>query len=735
MSLTSLPNALTTYVNHSTPIIKDISLSSNSGLSTTKLTEERIFSRTTGFISKISQTFFKQANAFEVRDLNELLRFVSKNGMDSIPQDALVKNNGYFTRFFSNESWQDWCENKTPLGKVVSLYCERVTHSTRLEALMDRLDKKVLEVANQDAALLLKSLQIPKKSTDTQEEVVSITPSQGIWSSFLSLPVAEGYVFNTHHFNARNFPPNFDVSTLNGTNGFVLNGVTTSDESGKSVSGAGDINGDGIADLVVGAPGQGSTAGKTYVIFGSKAGWSSSISLSSLNGVNGFVLNGNNTAEYSGTSVSGAGDINGDGIADLVVGAPGGSFGPFIAGKAYVIFGSKAGWSSPISASTLNGANGFVINGENINDGCGGSVSGGGDINGDGIADLVVGAGGADSSAGKTYIIFGSKAGWSSPISLSSLNGANGFVLNGNNTSPGSGASVSGAGDINGDGIADLVVGAPGGGSGVGKAYVIFGSKGGWSSSISLSSLNGANGFVLNDADVGDISGFSVSGAGDINGDGIADLVVGAPLATLAAPAGKTYVIFGSKAGWSSSISLSSLNGANGFLLNGENADDESGYSVSGAGDINGDGIADLVVGAPQAGKTYAIFGSKAGWSSPISLSSLNGANGFAVIGNVNDLIGYSVSGAGDINGDGSADVVVGAPFANSHTGKTYVIFGQGNGMTTTTPSATTTRVITTTPPVTTTRPADAGNIVPDWKTTAVAVVISVLAVRELNGE
>ena len=158
--------------------------------------------------------------------------------------------------------------------------------------------------------------------------------------------------------------------------------------------------------------------------------------------------------------------------------------------------------------------------------------------------------------------------------------------------------SVSGAGDINGDGIADLVVGAPRAGSNAGKTYVIFGSKAGWSSPISLSSLNGANGFVLNGENAGDQSGFSVSGAGDINDDGIADLVVGAPGAD-STSAGKTYVIFGSKAGWSSPISLSSLNGANGFVLNGENAGDDSGYSVSGAGDINGDGIADLVVGAP----------------------------------------------------------------------------------------------------------------------------------------
>ena len=125
----------------------------------------------------------------------------------------------------------------------------------------------------------------------------------------------------------------------------------------------------------------------------------------------------------------------------------------------------------------------------------------------------------------------------------------------------------------------------------------------------------------------------SVSGAGDINGDGIADLVVGAPGAST--KAGNTYVIFGSNAGWSSPISLSSLNGLNGFVLNGENAGDVSGYSVSGAGDINGDGISDLIVGALDfdsgAGKAYVIYGSKGSWSSPISLSSLNGVNGFSI--------------------------------------------------------------------------------------------------------
>ena len=93
------------------PIIRDTTLYANSGISSIpELTEERISLRTTQFIKKMSQTFFKQLDAPEVKSLKELLMFISKNGVDSIPQDALVKNAGYFTRFFSNESWQDWCE-------------------------------------------------------------------------------------------------------------------------------------------------------------------------------------------------------------------------------------------------------------------------------------------------------------------------------------------------------------------------------------------------------------------------------------------------------------------------------------------------------------------------------------------------------------------------------------------------------------------------------------------------
>jgi len=493
------------------------------------------------------------------------------------------------------------------------------------------------------------------------------------------------------------FEPQLELSALNGSNGFVLNGANTPDRSGASVSSAGDINGDGFDDLIIGAPYAtttgGAFAGTSYVVFGSDQGLSNPLELSGLNGSNGFVVNGESTFDGSGFSVGAAGDINGDGIDDLIIGAPDASPVESYSGASYVVFGSKKAWTSSLNLSSLDGSDGFAINGVSDYDSSGTSVSAAGDINHDGIDDLIIGAPYSNGGAGSGYVVFGNDQGWGSELNLSGLNGTNGFVINGVNEYDSLGMSVSEAGDINGDGIDDLIIGAPDAGTPgaySGATYVVFGSEQAWAGSLNLSNLDGSNGFAIYGVDNLDSLGTSVSYAGDINVDGFADLIIGALLADPnGTDSGASYVVFGSDQTWTSSLNLSGLNGSNGFVINGVGAGDKSGTSVSAAGDINVDGFDDFIIGSPFAdpngadsGASYVVFGKDQAWASAMNLSSLNGANGLAINGvSAGDNSGSSVSAAGDINGDNFADIMIGSPFADPNgadSGASYVIFGVG---------------------------------------------------------
>jgi len=498
---------------------------------------------------------------------------------------------------------------------------------------------------------------------------------------------------------AQAFPPVIQLSSLSGSNGFRLDGAAAGDYSGRSVSAAGDINGDGPGDLIVGAWGanpNGSQSGSSYVVLGQSTPFAATLALSSLSGTDGFRLDGAAVGDLSGYSVSAAGDINGDGLGDLIVGANGAdSNGNSNSGSSYLVFGKSTGFAATLALSSLSGTDGFRLDGVAANDRSGYSVSAAGDINGDGIGDLTVGAWGADpngSNSGSSYVVFGKSTGFAPTLALSSLSGTNGFRLDGAAAGDYSGLSVSAAGDINGDGIGDLIVGAvlaDPNGSQSGSSYLVFGKSTPFATTLALSSLSGTDGFRLDGAAAYDHSGFSVSAAGDINGDGIGDLIVGAYRADLnGGNSGSSYLVFGQSTPFAATLALSSLNGSDGFRLDGAAAYDQSGFSVSAAGDINGDGIGDLIVGAWSAdpngsnsGSSYVVFGQSTPFAATLALSSLNGSNGFRLDGAaVGDQSGFSVSAAGDINGDGLADLIVGAYGAalnGINSGSSYVVFGR----------------------------------------------------------
>ncbi len=365
--------------------------------------------------------------------------------------------------------------------------------------------------------------------------------------------------------------------------------------------------------------------GASYVIFGKASGFTATINLSSLDGSNGFKINGAAAGDLSGRHVASAGDVNGDGFADVIIGAYFASPNGSGSGASYVVFGHAPGFSASLNLSDLNGSNGFRIAGAAAGDASGHSVSSAGDLNGDGFDDIIVGADYADpngTSSGASYVIFGKASGFAASINLSTLNGSNGFKLDGVAAGDDNGRSVSSAGDVNGDGFADIVVSswrASPNGTYSGAGYVVFGKAGGFSAEIDLSSLTGSNGFKLSGAAAGDFSGYSVSSAGDFNGDGFADIIVSAHGADPNGDSsGSAYVVFGRASGFAANVALSGIDGNNGFRLDGVAAGDHAGESVAGAGDVNGDGFDDLIVGAPaanphQTGAAYVIYGGMPG--------------------------------------------------------------------------------------------------------------------------
>ncbi len=379
--------------------------------------------------------------------------------------------------------------------------------------------------------------------------------------------------------------------------------------AGSSIACAGDINGDGYDDIIIGTPAcnvSGTYSGAVYIYLGGP-----DLSLTPA-----MTLYGGSSYDYFGCSVAGVGDVNQDGYDDIIIGADGNSSQTMYGGAAFIYYGGQHFKNWPgvtIIGSVKRGYLGF-------------SVSGAGDVNHDGYNDVIVGEPEGYINSGTTgvaYIFFGG-----SPMdNKADLNfsGENAYDL--------FGKSVAGAGDVNKDGYDDIIVGAPQANYYFGNAYLFFGGE----------SSDGKPDLIFHGDAESSGFGWSVSGAQDVNGDGYNDIIIGAPYEN---SAGEVYIYFGG----GSMDNISDVN------ISGNAVVTDFGHSVSGAGDVNHDGFNDLIIGSPYndgSGMAFVYFG---------GLQINTSADLICTGENTSDVFGWAVSEGGDINGDGYTDFLIGAP-------------------------------------------------------------------------
>jgi hypothetical protein len=435
-----------------------------------------------------------------------------------------------------------------------------------------------------------------------------------------------------------------------GTNPGTAHAQLETDQIGaqvNSAAGAGDVNGDGYADVILGSmfyDAGASDEGAAFLFLGSAGGI-----VGTNPGTAHAQLESDQAGAQLGLSVAGAGDVNGDGYADVIVNAWSYDAGQTDEGAAFVFLGSSTGIPSGNPTTAYAQIETNQVDGELRR------VAGAGDVNGDGYADVIVGADfydAGESNEGAAFIYHGGSEG----------------ILDGDPTTAAAqlesdqahahlGWSVAGAGDVNGDGYADVIVGADdydAGETDEGAAFVFLGSAGG----IVGNDPGTAHAQLESDqasARLGD----SVAGAGDVNGDGYADVIVGASLYDAGSTdEGAAFVFLGSAGGIAGNDP-----GAAHAQLESDQASARLGDSVAGAGDVNGDGYADVIVGAnlydagtTDEGAAWVFHGSASGIA-----SGGPGAADAQLEMNLQDAGVSDVAGAGDVNGDGYADVIVGS--------------------------------------------------------------------------
>ncbi len=403
---------------------------------------------------------------------------------------------------------------------------------------------------------------------------------------------------------------------------------------GTSVASAGDVNGDGFSDVIVGDNGFNTNTGSANIYTGSAAGTTTA---------NTWTYTG--SAAQTGFKVACAGDVNSDGYSDVLVGVSGVPVplgGTSYTGAAYLFMGSASGlattpaWSQTGTASSNYGV-----------------VAAAGDVNGDGYADVIVGASGVNGAKGAAYVYYGSAGGLSTTVSWTGNGAAANCYY---------GYSLGCAGDVNGDGYSDIIVGTYATSGNAGAAYVYYGSASGPATTASWTGSGAPNSYY----------GGAVSSAGDVNGDGYSDILVAAP--GVSSAAGAVYLYYGGASGLQSSYSWTKTGASAGVLF---------GIGLASAGDVNGDGFSDVIIGAsgvpPGGGVTGAAYiytGSSGGLSSTAAWS--------VAATSANTLYGWSVASAGDVNGDGYSDVIVGAFGNGGNAGAAYLYYGSSSGVSTT---------------------------------------------------
>ncbi len=437
-------------------------------------------------------------------------------------------------------------------------------------------------------------------------------------------------------------------------------GIRIYERIGYSLSPAGDVNKDGYDDFLIGTfhnSSRGMNAGAAYLILGNRAvDWGNRVSLEKAQAR--FL--GKKAYDAVGACVAGGGDVNGDGYDDILVGAPAGDDEVITEpGKVYILFGrATPNWGfNCVLESSAN----VILAGElgwdqGVNRGglAGNYITLVKDLNGDGCDEFLVSAPYLDirrNDAGRVYLILGRKTDWPSRTSLLSLAAATFDPPAAYRTVLG--YSMDNLGDCNGDGLDDFILGAPG----VSKAYILYGRKNtDWGMAFDLEKADA----IINGTESAYKLGYQVAGVGDVNGDGFPDIAVST--IQYNKYAGKVFLFLGQKGGWSGTISATEAVAA----YEGEAAEDQAGWYLSGVGDYDGDKLNDFLIGMfndsdrGKPGKAYFIRGRKAGWPGTINLK--NHSDYFLGLQN-GDLTGYCLSGAGDLNGDGWDDFLVASPY------------------------------------------------------------------------